>query len=170
MSMPGWYDITDFSDLANRSEDEPGIVRSQQVFHKLIADEIAAGIPSERIVLGGFSQGGAMALMAGITAPTKLGGIFGLSSYLLLQGKLREMVPKENPNKETKIFMGHGDADPIVRYEWGQKTSQVLGEWGWQVDFKTYAGLPHSAAPEEIDDLEKYLMQQLPPMEKEGLL
>ncbi|GAB7359966.1 hypothetical protein MBLNU230_g7491t1 [Neophaeotheca triangularis] len=170
MRMPGWYDITDFSDLANRSEDEPGITRSQQTLHSLIADEIAAGIPSERIVLGGFSQGGAMALMAGITAPTKLGGIFGLSSYLLLQGKVRDMVPKDNPNKATPIFMGHGDADPIVRYEWGQKTSEVLQGWGWKVDFKTYAGLPHSAAPEEIDDLEKYLLERLPGVEKEGAL
>lgn len=67
MSMPGWYDISSFGDLANRSEDEAGVIRSQNVFHKLIADEISAGIPSERIVLGGFSQGGAMSLLAGVT-------------------------------------------------------------------------------------------------------
>lgn len=89
---------TSFSAISE-SEDERGITRSQAYFHSLIASEIAAGIPAERIVLGGFSQGGAMSLMAGVTCPQKLGGIFGLSSYLLLRGKLRNLVPAENPNK-----------------------------------------------------------------------
>ncbi len=168
MRMPGWYDITDLSsDLGNRTEDEAGIVKSQKVFHSLIAEEIKAGIPSERIVLGGFSQGGAMSLLAGVTCPTKLGGIFGLSCYLLLQGKIREMVPKENPNKETKIFMGHGDSDPLVRYAWGQKTAETLKEWGWNVELKTYKGLQHSASPQEIDDLERYIAERVPELKDE---
>ncbi|KAF7197213.1 Acyl-protein thioesterase 1 [Pseudocercospora fuligena] len=162
MSMPGWYDIADFGDLANRSEDEAGILRSQKVFHTLIEDEIKAGIPTERIVLGGFSQGGAMSLMAGITNPTKLGGIFGLSCYLLLQGKVRELVPKDSPNQQTPIFMGHGDADPVVRYAWGKATADKLKDWGWNVTFNTYKGLPHSAAPQEIEDLAQYLQKQIP--------
>ncbi|KAI0475150.1 Phospholipase/carboxylesterase/thioesterase [Xylariaceae sp. FL0804] len=165
MRMPGWYDITDFGDLANRSEDERGILASQRVFHALIQDEINAGIPTERIVLGGFSQGGAMSLMAGITSPTKLAGIFGLSCYLLLKDKVQSLVPAENPNKQTPILMGHGDADQVVRYQWGQMTASKLREWGWNVDFKTYRGLPHSAAPEEIDDLEKYLNARIPPLD-----
>ena len=82
MRMPGWYDIFEFGDLTNRTEDEVGIVRSQKVFHSLIAEEIKAGIPAERIVLGGFSQGGAMSLLAGVTCPTRLGGVFGLSCRL----------------------------------------------------------------------------------------
>ncbi|EME89050.1 uncharacterized protein MYCFIDRAFT_62882 [Pseudocercospora fijiensis CIRAD86] len=162
MAMPGWYDIADFGDLANRNEDEAGILRSQKVFHTLIEDEIKAGIPTERIVLGGFSQGGAMSLMAGITSPTKLGGIFGLSCYLLLQGKVRELVPKDSPNQQTPIFMGHGDADPVVRYAWGKATADKLKEWGWNVDFRTYKNLPHSAAPQEIEDLAQYLQKQIP--------
>ena len=87
-----------FDDL-QQNEDEAGIRRTQAYFHSLIASEVNEGIPSDRIVLGGFSQGGAVSLMAGITSPTKLGGIFGLSCYLLLQGKLRGMVPESNPNK-----------------------------------------------------------------------
>lgn len=87
-----------FDDI-QQNEDEAGITRSQAYIHSLIAKEIEKGIPSERIVLGGFSQGGAMSLMSGVTAPTRLGGIFGLSCYLLLRGKLREMIPSENPNK-----------------------------------------------------------------------
>ena len=165
MRMPGWYDITDFGDLANRSEDEQGIVRSQQIFHSLIADEIKNGIDTERIVLGGFSQGGAMSLMAGITCPTKLGGIFGLSCYMLLQSKVKDMVPSDAPNQKTPIFMGHGDADPLVKVQWGEATAQKLKDWGYEVDFKTYKGLPHSAAPQEIDDLEEYLKKRIPDTE-----
>ncbi|KAI9688270.1 MAG: hypothetical protein M1822_001777 [Bathelium mastoideum] len=137
MRMPGWYDITSFDDLSVR-EDETGILRSRDTMHSLISAEVAKGIPSNRIVLGGFSQGGAMSLFCGVTCPQKLAGIFGLSSYLLLQGKLRDLVPAENPNKETPIFMGHGDADMVVRHEWGQKTADKLKEWGWNVDFRTY--------------------------------
>ena len=162
MRMPGWYDITDFGDLANRSEDEEGIKKSQQIFHSLIADEIKNGIESERIVLGGFSQGGAMSLMSGVTCPTKLGGIFGLSCYLLLQSKVKDMVPSDAPNQKTPIFMGHGDADPLVKVQWGRDTAQKLKDWGYEVDLKTYRGLPHSAAPQEIDDLEEYLRKRIP--------
>lgn len=162
MRMPGWYDITDIDNLADRSEDEAGIVRTQKVFHNLIAEEIKAGIPTERIVLGGFSQGGAMSLLSGVTCQTRLGGIFGLSCYLLLKDKLQGMVPPENANLKTPIFMGHGDADPLVKYQWGQATAQKLKDWGYEVDFKTYKGYPHTAAPEEIDDLEKWLKGRIP--------
>ncbi|KAL0260361.1 hypothetical protein SLS55_004047 [Diplodia seriata] len=164
MRMPGWYDILSLSDINQRSEDETGIKRSMEYFHSLIKQEMDKGIPSNRIVIGGFSQGGAMSLLSGVTSPNKLGGIFGLSCYLLLQNKIREMVPEDNPNKETPIFMGHGDADPVVRYDWGQRTAGKLKEWGWKVDFKTYPGLPHSADPEEIEDLEAYLRDRIPPL------
>nr|OQO19254.1 hypothetical protein B0A51_10498 [Rachicladosporium sp. CCFEE 5018] len=160
--MPGWYDITSFEDLASRSEDEPGILRSQSYFHELIDKEVEAGIPSERVVLGGFSQGGAMALLSGITSERKLGGVFGLSCYMLLREKLEGMVPKSKPNAGTPIFMGHGDADQVVRYVWGQQTAAKLKDLGYGVEFKTYPGLPHSAAPEELDDLEKYLSARIP--------
>lgn len=159
--MPGWYDIAEFGALS-QGGDEVGVLSSQKVFHAMIAEEIKSGIPSERIVLGGFSQGGAMSLFSGITNPTKLGGIFGLSCYLLLQDKVKDLIPANNPNKATPIFMGHGDVDPIVKYEYGKKTSERLTEWGYNVDFHTYRGLPHSAAPQEIVDLEKYVLQRIP--------
>ncbi|KAI9838919.1 MAG: hypothetical protein M1819_004127 [Sarea resinae] len=164
MSMPGWYDIASFDDIAQKM-DEPGILRSQSYFHSLIQSEIDKGISSHRIILGGFSQGGAMSLFAGVTSPHKLGGIVGLSSYLLLQGKIRDMVPEDNPNKETKIFMGHGDADTVVKVEWGRATAGTLRAWGWDVDFREYPGLPHSADPEEIDHVEAYIKARLPPLE-----
>ncbi|RDW80169.1 hypothetical protein BP6252_04807 [Coleophoma cylindrospora] len=160
MTMPGWYDITNFGDL-QAEQDEVGILRSRDYFHKLIKTEIDGGIPSSRIIIGGFSQGGAMSIFSGVTAPTKLGGIFGLSCYLLLHSKLKDFIPKENPNKETPIFMGHGDSDPLVRPEWGRMTAEILKKEGWNVDLKMYPGLQHSADPDEIDDVESYIKARL---------
>lgn len=170
MSMPGWYDIvrrrddvcsphtscrcyiwlgyvltdflrlqSDFSDL-NQQQDESGIFRSRSTFTKLITDEVAAGIPSNRIILGGFSQGGAMSLFTGVTTPHKLGGVFGLSCYLVLADKIKELAKEaSDANKDTAFFMGHGDADEVVKYRWGQRTAEMLkNELGHKVEFKTY--------------------------------
>ena len=126
--------------LSDRDQphDEPGILRSQGYINSLIQEEVAKGIPTNRIVIGGFSQGGAISVFTGLTCPHKLGGIFGLSSYLLLGDKIRGMVPQENPNKDTPIFLAHGDNDPVVQYAWGKKTADMLKGWGWNVDFRTY--------------------------------
>ena len=136
--MPGWYDITSLSEI-KRSEDEQGIARSRKYFHDLISEEIQSGIPADRIILGGFSQGGAMSLHAGLTCPQKLAGIFGLSSYLLLHDKAKGMIEESGDhNKNTKIFMGHGDRDDVVNYKYGKMTGDQLKEWGYDVDFNTY--------------------------------
>lgn len=80
-----------------------------------------------------------MSLFSGLTAPSKLGGIFGLSCYMLLQGKLKDKIAQSgSANNTTKIFMGHGDADQVVRYDWGKATADKLKEWGHEVDFRTY--------------------------------
>ena len=104
-----------------------------------------------------------MSIFSAVTAKTKLGGIFGLSSYLLLHEKLKSFVPADNPNKDTPIFMGHGDSDPLVLPAWGAKTAEVLKGEGFSVELKWYKGLQHSANPEEIDDLETYLQGRIPP-------
>ncbi|PMD60807.1 putative acyl-protein thioesterase 1 [Hyaloscypha bicolor E] len=169
MRMPGWYDIvrrsssTNFSDLQAQS-DEAGITRSQSYFHSLISSEIQSGIHSSRIILGGFSQGGAMAIFSGITSKEKLGGIFGMSCYLLMYNKVESLLPTEGGNKETRIWMGHGDSDPLVRPEWGQATARKLKDMGFGVELKMYRGLEHSADPEEIDDVEKFLNESIPPL------
>ena len=105
-----------------------------------------------------------MAIFSGITAPQKLGGIFGLSCYLLLHDKIKTSVPADNPNKDTPIFMGHGDSDPLVLPKWGQLTKERLVQGGWDVKLKMYKGLEHSAVPEEIDDIEAYLNERIPPL------
>lgn len=79
-----------------------------------------------------------------------------------MHGKLEEFVTKESTNKDTPIFMGHGDADPLVKHEWGLQTAEILREMGWTVNFNTYQGLAHSADPKEMDDLEAYIEERLP--------
>ncbi|KAF2130727.1 Phospholipase/carboxylesterase [Dothidotthia symphoricarpi CBS 119687] len=164
MRMPGWYDIKSLSSLTDRSEDTEGITKSRDYFHSLIDQEIAKGIPANRIVIGGFSQGGAMSLLSGVTYKNQLGGIFGLSCYLLLQRTIKDMIPTDTPNQKTPIFMGHGDKDNVVAYKYGQMSAEELTKLGYNVDFRTYKNLAHSADAEEIDHLESYLKQQIPPL------
>ncbi|EED15364.1 phospholipase, putative [Talaromyces stipitatus ATCC 10500] len=170
MTMPGWYDIAhlgqdmDFEE-AQRNQDEPGILKSRDYFNTLIKEEIDKGIEPSRIILGGFSQGGAMSLFTGITSPYKLGGIFGLSCYLLLSTKLKEFSPPggELPNAKTPFFVAHGYEDPVVKYEFGDMTQKRLKGMGFDVEFHSYRGLGHSADPQEIEDLETFMAKVLPP-------
>ena len=80
-----------------------------------------------------------------------------------MHNNIKEYAPADSPNKETPIFMGHGNVDPLVKHEWGLQTAQALRDMGWTVNFNTYPGLAHSADPKEIDDLEAYIAERLPP-------
>jgi lysophospholipase I len=104
----------------------------------MIQKEIDAGIPADRIVIGGFSQGGAMSLFSGLTAKAKLGGIVALSSYLLLSLKFADLVTKPEFNKETPIFMAHGDSDQVVNTELGKKSYELLKGMGYNATMKIY--------------------------------
>jgi len=138
MNMPGWYDIKSLSTLDDREEDEMGITKSLEYTHGLIEQEIAKGIPADRIVIGGFSQGGAMSLLSGVTSKNKLGGIVGLSCYLLLRKTIKDRIPTDNPNQNVPIFMGHGDADAVVAHKWGKLSAEELEKHGYKVEFRTY--------------------------------
>ncbi len=113
-------------------------MKSRDYFHGLIQKEIDAGIPADRIVLGGFSQGGAMSIFAGLTAPVKLAGIVALSAYLLLSVKFKDLVPKPEFNKETPIFMAHGDEDPLIRPDLGKMSHDTLVGLGYNVTRRVY--------------------------------
>jgi lysophospholipase-1 len=149
--------------LANRiQEDTPGILESQAYFHSIIQDEVSSGIASERIVIGGFSQGGAMSIFSGLTAPVKIGGIIGLSSWLLLNQMVKEHASKDNVNRATPIVMGHGTADPLVRHDLGEASYKALKEMGYNVTFNEYEGMGHSACIEELEEMEQFLVSRLP--------
>ncbi|KJK83538.1 hypothetical protein H634G_01667 [Metarhizium anisopliae BRIP 53293] len=161
MPMPGWFDIKTL--VKGADEDGPGVLQSRDYLHGLIQQEIKDGISADRIVLGGFSQGGAMSIFAGLTAPVKIGGIVGLSSWLLLNQKFKDYVPDGNINKDTPIFMGHGDRDPLVLYDLAKDSEKALGSMGYSVTFKTYRGMQHQACAEELGDVEAFLSSRLPP-------
>ena len=98
-----------------------------------------------------------------MTIKQKLAGVFGLSCYLVLDKKIAELNKEaENVNKDTPFFIAHGDADEVCRYQWGVESARIIEkELGHKVEFKTYPDLPHSAAMEEIDDLEKWVQKCL---------
>ena len=156
MAMRAWYDIY-MPDLVRR-EDETGLRESQRMVEALIAREKERGIPAERIVLAGFSQGCAMALQTGLRHPEKLAGIVGLSGYL----PLAAMAPGERhpANADTPIFLAHGTTDPVVTFERAEATLEALQKMNYEVRFKTYP-MPHSVCLEEVQDIAAFLREVL---------
>ncbi|KAH7161305.1 Phospholipase/carboxylesterase/thioesterase [Dactylonectria macrodidyma] len=166
MQMPGWFDVVALGGDVNtliRNEDTEGIKISQKYFHGLIQDEINSGIPSDRIVLGGFSQGGAMSIISGLTFSAKLAGIVGLSAWLLMSQQFPDMITPGDPNHQTPIIMHHGDQDPIVPTARGKLSADRLKELGYDVSWTTHPGMGHSACLEELDSVEAFLRERLPP-------
>ncbi|KAI1824954.1 Phospholipase/carboxylesterase/thioesterase [Xylaria intraflava] len=169
MSIPAWFDIAALDggiDGLRANQDEQGMLRTREYVNELIQTEIDAGIPANRIVLGGFSQGGAMALLSGLTAKVKLGGIIGLSCWIPLDAKFPGLVQESDLNRETPVFMAHGDADAVVPKLLGQMSYEMLKKENFSVTMKTYRGMPHSASPEELDDVEAFLSTNLPRQEE----
>ncbi|XP_003697332.1 acyl-protein thioesterase 2 [Apis florea] len=155
--MPSWFDLRSLE--PSGPEDEEGIRRAAEMVHSLIAEEVAAGIPTKRIVLGGFSQGGALAIYSALTFPEPLAGIIALSAWLPLHQKF----PGSNRNKNTPLLQCHGDCDPIVPYRWGQLTASVLKQFMTQTEFKTYRGMMHASCDEEMRDMKKFIEKVLKP-------
>jgi len=156
MSMRAWYDIAAF-DL-NAKQDEAGMRASVAAVETLIAREHSRGVPSERILLAGFSQGGAIALSAGLRHAQKLAGIVALSTYLPLHTTLA--AERHASNAATPIFWGHGLADPVVVVQRGLDSRDRLQALGYHVDWHTYPML-HAVNPQEIADLRDWLGQRL---------
>ncbi|KAJ3160453.1 hypothetical protein HDU86_000787 [Geranomyces michiganensis] len=160
MPMPGWYDIASLG--PGGREDSEGISESLTQVSQLIDEEIKAGIPADRIVLGGFSQGAAMTIVYGLCGSQKLKALIALSGYITLTEKHLEKM--RNPvNKDTDMFMGHGDEDQVVAYKWGKASYDKIVELGKAVQpFRTYRGMAHSSSEEEIRDVGAFLMKNLP--------
>lgn len=154
--MRAWYDILGM-DLVKR-EDEAGLRRSQSQVEELIAREKARGMPASRIVLMGFSQGCAMALMTGLRHKERLAGIVGLSGYLPLAGATA--AERTDANALTPIFMGHGAQDNVVVAERGRASRDMLKGLGYHVDWHEYP-MAHSVCMEEIQDLNAWLVKLL---------
>jgi phospholipase/carboxylesterase len=158
--MRAWYDVT-YGDLEGKSKraDEKGLRASQAAVNLLVEREIERGTPAARIVLAGFSQGGAMALQAGLRYPQRLAGLMVLSSYLPLAEQTVQEAAAANAG--TPIFMAHGTQDPVVPYAMGAESQAKLQQLGYPVEWHEYA-MPHSVCLEEIHDIAAWLRRILP--------
>ena len=156
MVMPAWYDINTL-DLHQR-HDEAGIRASAERLTHLIERENERGIPCERILLAGFSQGGAIALHTALRHPDRLAGVIGLSTYLVLHDKLE--AERSEANGAIPVFMAHGTLDPMVAHDRGQASCARLKELGYTVEWHEYP-MMHQVCLEEIRDLGTWIAQRL---------
>jgi phospholipase/carboxylesterase len=152
--MRSWYDIKSM-DLHSRA-DMPGVLESEQAVHALIQEQIDAGIPANKIVLAGFSQGGVISLFTGLRYPKKLAGIMALSCYLPTADHLPEHLAVEN--KQTPILQNHGEQDDVVPMSAGKMAHKLLVDEGYQTQWVSYR-MPHSVLPEQLNDISQWLQK-----------
>jgi len=155
MRMRAWYDIFEFGGGA---EDEQGIRASQKSVAAMIDAEKKRGIPAARIVLAGFSQGGAIVLQTALRHPERLAGVLALSTYLPLASTLAAEM--DAANFATPIFMAHGAYDDIIPLRRAEQSMQLLKQAGLNVEWHIYP-MPHSVCAEEIADLREFLIKLL---------
>lgn len=156
--MRAWYDIAGID--RHSIEDEAGIRWSDAAVRALIARENERGVPASRIVLAGFSQGGAMALFTGLRYPEKFAGLMGLSCYVLLASKFE--AERHAANQSTPIFMAHGTFDPVIDVSLGEDSRKFLESKGCSIEWHAYP-MPHSVCAEEIAAIAEWLRRVLPP-------
>ncbi len=154
MEMRAWFDIVAID--INAPQDEKGIRESQEAIKQLISRENERGIPSDRIILAGFSQGGSMALQTGLRYHDKLAGIMALSTFLPLADSLIQEA--SSVNRRLPIFMAHGTVDPVVPFQFAKYSCEHLKELGYPVDWHTYP-MQHSTCYEEVEDISKWIQK-----------
>jgi phospholipase/carboxylesterase len=154
--MRAWYDIIG-ADLSRR-EDEKGLRASQAMVEQLIAQEKARGIPAERIVLAGFSQGCAMTIQTGLRHPETLAGLLCLSGYVPLHTTIAE--ERHPSNQATPIFMAHGRGDQVIPIVRAEQSRDLLRSLGYEVEWHEYL-MPHSVCQEEVDDISAWFRRVL---------
>lgn len=150
--MRAWYDIVSMN--VDQHADQKGIDASVNQLQQLIAHEKNNGIPSEKIVLAGFSQGAVIALTTGLTLTERLGGILALSGYL---PHAEQITQTATANHATPIFLAHGTEDTVVPYALGKLIHSVLQKQGFAVSWHSYT-MPHSVCGQEIQDIQKWLI------------
>lgn len=155
--MRAWYDILGLQ--PDSPQDESGIAEMQDTINSLIEIEISKGIPSNRIVLAGFSQGGAMALYTATRFTQPLAGVLALSTYLPLKNKL--VSEHHSTNQQTPIWMAHGHSDTVIALSTAESSRQALEAAGYPLEWHEY-DMPHSVCEQEIDDIRNFLLGVLP--------
>lgn len=156
MRMRAWYDIKTM-DLTNRA-DEAGVRQSADAVKALLDKLIAEGIPSEQIMLAGFSQGGVITLHLLPRLPYKLAGFMALSTYMACPDKLA--TEQLTHNKTTAVFIAHGTQDPVVPLAAGQQAFQTYKAAGFNVSWRDYR-MPHSVCAQEVDEISRFIQSRL---------
>lgn len=155
MRMRAWYDILE---LGGTREDGEGLRASQAAIEALIDTETSRGIAPGRIVLAGFSQGGAIALQTGLRHPQRLAGIMALSTYLPIAGTVE--TERSAANADLPIFMAHGSEDPMIPIDRAERSRKMLEKLGYPLEWHAYP-MPHSVCPQEIADISRWLVKLL---------
>jgi phospholipase/carboxylesterase len=157
MSMRAWYDI--YSLDADGRADETGVRQSSAMLEALISREVERGIDSSKIVIAGFSQGGAVAMHTALRSERKLAGLMALSTYLPLRKAFDDEVVANMNAGDTSlpIFMAHGSFDPVLPMQWGFASAELLKENGFEVEWHEYP-MAHQVCMEEIDDVRNWLL------------
>ena len=154
MAMRAWYDIISLDNEGRADAD--GVRASTAILEALIEREIERGIEAEKIVIAGFSMGGAVAINTALHTGHKLAGLMALSTYLPLPGALADA----NGSRELPVFMAHGTHDPMVLHQWGKASAEGLAAAGFTVEWHEYP-MQHGVCPEEIVDIRSWLLQVL---------
>ena len=150
MAMRSWYDIVSF-DSEGRA-DRDGVLQSSAILEGLIAREIERGIAADKIVVAGFSQGGAVAIHTALHTDHDIAGLMALSTYIALPDDAKNAVRR----KDLPIFMAHGSFDPVLQMAWGRASADKLIEAGFEVDWHEYP-MAHAVCPQEIADISVWL-------------
>lgn len=152
--MPAWYDILEMS--LERKIDENQIQASAQRVRDFITALVADGVPAQRIIVAGFSQGGAVAYEAALSYPHKLAGLLALSTYFAT----KESISLTDENKDLPIFIGHGTQDAVVPHALGQQANELLTSKGYAPEYKTYP-VAHGVHGQEVHDIGHWITQCL---------
>ncbi|MGB1800455.1 MAG: alpha/beta hydrolase [Gammaproteobacteria bacterium] len=155
MAMPAWYDIK--APNLREQEDVESIEQSDALIIQYINAEMEKGIPANKIILAGFSQGGAITLHTGLRFPEKLAGLLALSTYLPLPSQLEKEATEY---KDIAIMMAHGIADPVIPIDQGKASCQTLNDLGYDVDWNEYT-MQHAVCLEEINAIGKWMTKVL---------
>jgi len=153
MAMPAWYDIISLDENDKLREDSDGVQESVDYLLNVVNGELRYGIQPNRVIIGGFSQGGAVSLRTALTSGVEFGGCIALSCYL--PGDIEQINLTSKLN--TPVFQVHGDSDQVVSHSRGVKTSEVLQKYFSNHKFVTYKGMGHEGTLEELEDVKKFI-------------
>lgn len=157
-TMPSWFDL--YSLTPTGKEDEAGIKKAADKLKDLIKEEEKL-VPSDRIVIGGFSQGGALSMYTALTLEKRLGGLLVLSSWLPLHKSFPQAMKWHSG---TPVLQCHGEADPMVPFTFGKMSAELMKSFSsTNHEFKTYPGLGHSSSEQEMLDIKEWIQKVLPP-------